>query len=73
MKLREVVARYKRLFVKRKYKDILFRLIFRDKEALLQLYNAMNHTSYTNPEELVITTMEDAIYIGMRNDICSVL
>ena len=69
MKLREVVARYKRLFVKRKYKDILFRLIFRDKEALLQLYNAMNHTSYTNPEELVITTMEDAIYIGMKNDL----
>ena len=69
MKLREVVAHYKRVFVKRKYKDILFRFIFRDKEALLQLYNAMNHTSYTNPDDLVITTMEDALYIGMKNDL----
>jgi hypothetical protein len=29
----------------------------------------MNHTSYTNPEDLEITTMEDTLYIGMKNDL----
>lgn len=69
MKVREVLARFKRVFVKRKYKDILFRFVFREKEEILQLYNAMNQTNYTNPDDLVITTMEDVIYIGMKNDL----
>ena len=43
----------------RKYKDRLFRLIFRDKENLLQLYNAINDSHYTNPEDLMITTIDD--------------
>lgn len=69
MKVKEVLARFKRVFVKRKYKDILFRFVFREKEEILQLYNAMNQTNYTNPDDLVITTMEDVIYIGMKNDL----
>lgn len=55
--------------VSRQYKDRLFRLIFREKKDLLDLYNAVNLTSYTNPEELQITTLEDVVYIGMKNDI----
>jgi len=35
----------------------------------LQLYNAMNHTDYTNPDDLIVTTMEDVIYMGMKNDL----
>jgi len=50
-------------------KDILFRFVFKEPQEILQLYNAMNHTSYTNPDDLVITTMEDVIYIGMKNDL----
>lgn len=69
MKVKEVLAMFKRVFVKRKYKDILFRFVFREKEEILQLYNAMNHTNYTNPDNLIITTMEDVIYIGMKNDL----
>ncbi|MBQ8803957.1 MAG: hypothetical protein IJZ53_10000 [Tyzzerella sp.] len=69
MKLKEVLANFKRVFVKRKYKDILFRYVFREKQEILQLYNAINHTNYTNPDDLMITTMEDAIYIGMKNDL----
>ena len=69
MKVKEVLVMFKRVFVKRKYKDILFRFVFREKEEILQLYNAMNQTNYTNPDDLVITTMEDVIYIGMKNDL----
>ena len=57
------------IIVNRKYKDTLFRMVFREKKNLLSLYNALNGTSYTNPDDLEITTLEDAIYIGMKNDI----
>ena len=69
MKVKEVLALFRRVLVKRKYKDILFRFIFKDKKELLQLYNAINNTNYTNPDDLLITTMEDVIYIGMKNDL----
>ena len=69
MKTREVLARVKRIFIKRKYKDVLFRYVFRDKKEILQLYNAINNTNYTNENELIIRTMEDIIYIGMKNDL----
>ena len=58
--------------VNKKHKDRLFRLLFgydSNKENLLSLYNAINNTEYTNPEELEITTIEDAIYMGMKNDV----
>ena len=55
--------------IKRTYKDSLFRMIFQDREALLSLYNAINGTCYDQPEELIITTLEDAIYLGWKNDV----
>ena len=58
--------------VNKKHKDRLFRLLFGgegNKENLLSLYNAINNTSYTNPDDLEITTIEDAIYMGMKNDV----
>ena len=73
MKLQKVLATFKHVFVKRKYKDILFRYIFRGKKELLQLYNAINGTHYTNPEDLVVTTMENIIYVGMENDVSFIL
>lgn len=69
MKLKEVLVNIKCIFVKRKYKDILFRYVFKDKKEILQLYNAINHSNYTNPDDLIITTMENIIYIGMKNDL----
>ena len=53
----------------RNYKDSLFRMIFREKEKLLNLYNAINGTHYTDPEELVVTTIEDVLYMGLKNDV----
>lgn len=55
--------------VNREYKDRLFKLIFREKEDLLQLYNAINGTDYGNPEDMEINTLEDAVYMGMKNDV----
>lgn len=57
----------------RKYKDRLFRLIFRDKKNLLQLYNAINDSHYTNPEDLMITTIDDVVYMGMKNDLSFII
>ena len=73
MKAKEVLAKLKRIFLKRKYKDILFRYVFRDKQEILQLYNAINRTTYTNEEDLVVTTMEDVVYIGMKNDLSFII
>lgn len=48
-------------YLNRKYKDRLFRFIFNDKENLLQLYNAINDSHYSNPDDLVITTIDDVV------------
>ena len=53
----------------RKYKDSLFRMVFERKEDLLELYNAMNGTNYTNADELQVNTLENALYMGIKNDI----
>lgn len=57
-----------RVFANRKYKDRLFQRVFADKRDLLELYNAINHTFYSKPDELIITTIDDAIYMSMKND-----
>ena len=54
--------------INRNYKDTLFRFIFREKAELLSLYNAVNGSSYDNPEELEVTTIEDVVYIHIKND-----
>ena len=46
----------------RMYKDTMFRMLFREKENLLSLYNAVNETEYTDVEGLEITTLENAVY-----------
>ena len=55
--------------VKRNFKDSLFRLVFHGKEELLSLYNAVNGSSYTNADDLEINTLEDVVYMGMKNDV----
>lgn len=56
----------------RQYKDRVFRMIFNSREKLLELYNAMNGTDYENAEDLEIVTLENAIYLSMRNDLAYV-
>ncbi|WP_418462849.1 hypothetical protein [Frisingicoccus sp.] len=52
-----------------KHKDRLFRFIFKDKGALLTLYNAVNESDYTDVDALEIYTMENFVYMGMKNDL----
>ena len=49
------------------YKDRVFRLLFKDRRRLLELYNALNGTNYDNVEDLEVTTLENAIFIKMKN------
>ena len=58
--------------VNREYKDRLFKFIFGhpdNKEWTLSLYNAMNGSHYTEPDDLTFNTIEDAVYMGMKNDV----
>ena len=57
----------------RKFKDTVFRMLFSDKEALLSLYNAVNNSHYTDSCALEIVTLENAIYMGMKNDLAFIL
>ena len=51
------------------FKDTVFRMLFREKENLLGLYNALNRTAYTDVSNLEITTLENAVYMNYKNDI----
>ncbi len=55
------------VLVNRAYKDTIFRMLFKDKENLLSLYNAVNGTAYDEPEKLEIVTLENAVYMSMKN------
>ncbi len=56
--------------VNKKYRDTVFRMIFgEDRNELLKLYNAVNDSDYTNADDLTINTLENAIYVGMKNDV----
>lgn len=60
--------------IHRQAKDRLFRFLFeKDREALLQLYNALNGTDYRDASLLKVVTIESAVYIVMKNDLAFVL
>lgn len=63
----------RRVRANHQYKDTVFRMLYRDKANLLSLYNAVNDRNYTNPEELQIVTLENAIYMGMKNDLAFIV
>ena len=57
----------------RNYKDTVFRMLFSDRKNLLSLYNAVNQSNYKNPEDLKIVTLENAIYMGIKNDLAFIM
>ena len=59
--------------VNRNYKDTIFRMLFSDRKNLLSLYNAISGAHYDNPEMLEIVTLENAIYMGMKNDLAFII
>ncbi|HIY60671.1 MAG TPA: hypothetical protein H9831_08350 [Candidatus Eisenbergiella pullistercoris] len=61
------------LYANRKHKDTVFRMLYSDKRAILELYNALNGTDYQNPDDLTVTTLENAVYMAMKNDVSFLL
>jgi len=59
--------------VNQKQKDTVFRMLFHDKKNLLDLYNALNDTHYTNEDDLSVETLENAIYMTIKNDLAFIL
>ena len=62
--------------INRNYKDRLFIFLFgkeERKDFTLQLYNALNNTNYTNIDDLSFNTLENIIYINMKNDVSFVI
>ena len=55
--------------VQRNYKDTVSRMLFREPENALSLYNALNGTSYTDASQITFNMLDNAIYMGMQNDI----
>ena len=60
--------------VQHKIYDSLFIAVFgkdseRSKRWRLELYNALNNTNYTDPDALVLHTLENVLYIKMHNDV----
>jgi len=58
--------------VNREYRDRLFKFIFGNpekKEWTLSLYNAVNGTCYTDANALTLNTIDDVLYVGMKNDV----
>ena len=48
-------------------------MLFSDKNELLKLYNAINGTSYDDPDLLQVNTLENAIYMSMQNDVSFII
>ncbi len=54
------------------HKDRLFTYMFGhegNREWILSLYNAVNDSLYADADEIEITTIDDAVYMGMKNDV----
>ena len=52
----------------REYKSDVFSMLMQDKANALSVYNALNGTNYTNPDELEICTLDKGVSLSIRND-----
>ena len=57
----------------RKYKSSMFTALFGEKENLLELYNAIENTNYGKDTDILITTLENALFMEQQNDISFVI
>ena len=44
-------------------------MLFKEKAKLLSLYNAVNGTHYSNVDDLEINTLEEGVFMKMKNDV----
>ena len=57
----------------RNYKSSLFTMLFSDRKELLGLYNAVSGKQYKDPGALNVNTLENAIYMAIKNDLSFVI
>lgn len=57
----------------RQHKSSVFCKVFSEKKDLLDLYNALNGTDYADEDDLEINTIENVIYMTMKNDISFII
>ena len=55
--------------IQRNYKDTVFRRLFSNADNALSLYNALGGTDYKDSSQLEFNTLENAIYMNIKNDI----
>lgn len=55
------------------HKDRFFKKVFSEKKDLLSLYNAINDTAYDDPEMIEINTIDNFIFMGMKNDVSCII
>lgn len=58
-----------KLTAKRSYKDGVWRMLMGIPKNALSVYNALNNTDYQNPNELTYNTLENAIFMNIKNDV----
>ena len=61
----------RRIFGKRgnrEYKSDVFSMLLEDKNNALDVYNALNHSHYTDPDAVEIITTDHGISLSIRND-----
>lgn len=63
----------KNSYVNRTYKDALFKKVFKDKQAILDLYNAIRKTHYTDAEAVHVNTIDRVVFLGMENDVSFII
>ena len=63
-------------FINEEHKDRVFKFLFgnpNNREWTLNLYNAVNGSKYDNPDDIQFNTIEDAVYLGMKNDVSFII
>ena len=62
--------------INEKHKDRLFSYMFgneKHKEWTLSIYNAVNGSNYTDPGEIELNTIQNVLYMGMKNDVSFII
>ena len=52
----------------REYKSDVFSMLMEDKKNALSVYNVLNGTNHTNPDDLEICTLDKGVSLTVRND-----
>ena len=52
----------------REYKSDVFSMLMEDKNNALSVYNVLNDTNYTNPEDVEVYTLDKGVSLTIRND-----